>query len=104
MTKIFLNTALALGLLVSGPLIAAPAEDLAHETFTHAGVTYDYTVVRKGNVRLIEGYDRTNNRRFRLRVAHGWVDGTVDGGPVSFALNDVKRIKAVVVPAEVAAR
>ena len=108
MTKLLLNAVLTFGLLASGPVLAAPTEALTHETLTHDGVTYDYTVARTGNVRVIDGYDRTNNRRFRLRVAHGWVDGTVDGGTVSFALSEVRPIKGLVTtastPAEVAAR
>lgn len=87
MPKLFINAALTFGLLLTGPAIAAPTQ-----TLTHQGVTYEYTVTEKGHTRIIKGIDRTNKRPFRLRVASGRVEGSVDGNPVSFPLRDVKPI------------
>jgi hypothetical protein len=87
MTKIFYRTAMILGLSMAGPALAAETA-----TLTHQGVTYVYSVTEKGSAKIIEGVDRTNNRPFRLRVAHGWVEGRVDGAAVSFSLRDVKPV------------
>ncbi len=99
MIKLFATAALALGLFVSGPVIANPVEKLTHE-----GVRYEYSVSEKGATRVIKGYDFTNHRAFTLRVGKNRVEGEIDGQPVSFALRDVKPITSIAKPAEVAAR
>ena len=67
-------------------LVATPA--LA-DTVVRDGVTYTYDVVEDGGARIITGTDSAA-RPFVLRVAHGWVHGSVDGKTVSFSLRDVK--------------
>jgi hypothetical protein len=73
------------------------------ETLVHEGKTYTYTVEQRGNLRLISGED-SDHRPFTLRVSKNWVNGTVDGSPVSFATRDVIRLKPEVTVTEVAAR
>jgi hypothetical protein len=90
-----------LALTLALATVAAPA--LA-ETFTHEGVTYEYTVAQKGNVRIITGKDTISGRPFELTVRNGWVDGHVDGAPVSFSKREVVRLRPTVVSTEIAAR
>jgi hypothetical protein len=99
MTKLFSTAALAFGLLVSGPVFAGTVEKLSH-----AGIDYEYTVTEKGATRVIVGYDKTNRRAFTLRVARGWVEGHVDGQPVSFRVRDVKPLTGVATVTQVAVR
>jgi hypothetical protein len=73
------------------------------ETLVHNGKTYTYSVEQRGNIRLISGED-SDHRAFKLRVSNRWVDGTVDGSPVSFSTRDVIRLKPEVTVTEVAAR
>ena len=74
------------------------------DTFVDRGVTYVYAVEQRGNVRVITGEDATHHQPFILRVAHGWVEGTVDGQPVSFSTRDVVHVRPEVIVNEVAAR
>lgn len=83
--------------------IAATTTPALAETVTHQGVTYVYSVEQRGNVRLITG-ESSDHRRFSLRASPTWVDGTVDGSPVSFSVRDVIRLKPEVTVTEVAAR
>jgi hypothetical protein len=99
MTKMFHRTALMFGLLITGPAFAAETQ-----TLTHDGITYVYSVTDKGTARIIEGVDQTNNRPFRLRVAHGRVEGVVGRDAVSFGLNEVKPVTSAAAPTKVAAR
>jgi hypothetical protein len=89
-----------LSILIAAASITTPA--LA-ETFVHKGTTYTYSVEQHGAVRLISGQD-SDKRRFTLRVSKNWVDGTVDGNPVSFSTRDVIRLKPEVTVTQVAAR
>ena len=73
------------------------------ETLVHEGKTYTYSVEQRGNIRLISGED-SDHRAFKLRASTRWVDGTVDGSPVSFSTRDVIRLKPEVTVTEVAAR
>jgi hypothetical protein len=84
--------------------IATLATPALAETFTHEGVTYEYTVEQKGNIRVITGKDTSSGRPFELTVRSGWVDGHVDGTPVSFSKREVVRLRPTVVSAEIAAR
>jgi hypothetical protein len=90
-----------LSILIAAAAVITPA--LA-ETVTHQGVTYVYSVEQRGKMRLITGEDTTNHKPFTLRVSKRWVDGVVDGSPVSFSTRDVVRIKPTVVSSEIAAR
>lgn len=89
-----------LSILIAAAAITTPA--LA-ETMVHKGKTYTYSVEQRGNLRLISGED-SEHRPFSLRVSNRWVDGTVDGSPVSFSTRDVMRQKLQVTLTEVAAR
>jgi hypothetical protein len=94
-----------LSILIAVPVaLAAVTAPAFAETVTHNGVTYVYSVEQRGNVRLITGEDTTNHRRFSLRASRNWVDGTVDGSPVSFSTRDLVRLKPEVSVTEVAAR
>lgn len=73
------------------------------ETFVHNGKTYTYSVEQRGTARIIKGED-SDHRAFSLRASKNWVDGTVDGSPVSFSIRDVIRLKPEVTVTEVAAR
>lgn len=72
-------------------LIAAAAATLAFaapafasdRSFTHEGVTYDYTVTPKGDARVLEGKASTGSK-FKLTVRDGWVNGYVANARVSF--------------------
>jgi hypothetical protein len=90
-----------ISILIAAAAFATPA--LA-ETLVHDGVTYVYAVEQRGNVKIIKGEDATTRRPFTLRVRSGWVEGVVDGSPVSFSTRDVVRLKRAVVSTEVAAR
>ncbi len=89
-----------ISILIAAAALATPA--LA-ETMTHEGITYVYSVEQRGNVRVISGED-SDHRVFTLRVSRNWVDGTVNGSPVSFSTRDVIRLKPEVTVTEVAAR
>ncbi len=88
-------------LLLACTLAAAPA--LA-DTVTHKGQTFDYSVTTKGNVTVISGKDADSGAPFELRVAHGWVEGVVDGQPVSFSVRDTIRLPRTASSAVVATR
>jgi hypothetical protein len=74
------------------------------ETFVHNGTTYVYAIQQRGNVKTIKGQDATMRRPFTLHVRNGWVEGVVDGNPVSFSTRDVVRLKTQSISTEVAAR
>ncbi len=86
--------------LILSMTLVAPA---FAESFVHDGTTYNFSVERRGEVRLITGED-SKHRRFVLRASATWVDGTVDGQPVSFSTLDVVRAEPKVTVTEVAAR
>jgi redox-regulated HSP33 family molecular chaperone len=90
-----------LSILIAATLVATPA--LA-ETLVHDGKTYTYTVEQRGKVQLITGEETTDRRAFTLKVRNGWVEGVVDGNPVSFSTRDVIRLKPKATATEVAAR
>lgn len=89
-----------LSILIVAAAIATPA--LA-DTFVHEGTTYFYSVEQRGNIRVISGED-SDHRAFTLRVSRNWVDGTVNGGLVSFSTRDVVRLKPQVTVIDLAAR
>jgi hypothetical protein len=90
-----------ISILIAATSLATP---VFAETITHDGITYVYSVEQRGKVRIITGQDTTNHRHFTLRASAKWVDGTVDGNPVSFSTRDVIRFKPEVTVTEVAAR
>jgi hypothetical protein len=90
-----------LALTLAAATIATPA--LA-ETFEHAGATYEYTVQQQGNARIISGKDVKTGQLFELTVRNRWVEGTVDGRPVSFSTRDLVRVRPTTTSTEVAAR
>lgn len=57
------------------------------------GISFDYTAVLRPNEDvLIRGMYLDRRERFKLTVnRRGWVDGTVGGWPVSFAVGQTKR-------------
>jgi hypothetical protein len=94
-----------LSILIAAPIaLAATAAPALAETLTHDGITYVYSVEQRGKMRIITGEDTTHHRHFTLRASPTWVDGTVDGSPVSFSTRDVIRLKPEVTVTEVAAR
>ena len=94
-----------ISMLIAAPVaLAAIATPALAETVTHDGITYVYSVEQRGKMRLITGEDVTNRRAFTLKVSDKWVDGVVDGNPVSFSARDVVRLKPSVLTGEIAAR
>lgn len=72
-------------------LLAAAAASLAfaapatagERKFTHAGVTYTYTSVTRGDTRILEG-SASQGGEFKLIVKDGWVRGNVGSTRVSY--------------------
>lgn len=62
---------------------ATPALAAEEHSFTHEGVTYQYSVTPTESARILEGKASTGGT-FRLVVKNGWVSGRVDGARVSF--------------------
>jgi hypothetical protein len=93
MTKAYTTlAALALALVPS----LANAEEAAPVSFTYDGQVYTYTIEQAGGKRVLRGVVGRAGERFVLNVGKHWVDGTVDGRPISFSLKSVKRIKGIV--------
>ncbi len=90
-----------MSILIAAAAITTPA---IAETFVHEGTTYVYSVEQRGNVQILKGEDTKSRRPFTLRVSRNWVDGDVDGSPVSFSKRAVIRLKPTVTIPEVAAR
>jgi hypothetical protein len=90
-----------LSIMIAASALTTPA--LA-ETFVHDGSTYVYSVVERGNVKILKGEVAESRKAFTLRVSRNWVDGEVDGSPVSFSKREVVRLKPVMTPTEIAAR
>lgn len=90
-----------MSILIAAVAISTPA---IAETFVHEGTTYVYSVEQRGNVQILKGEDTKSRRPFTLRVSRNWVDGDVDGSPVSFSKRAVIRLKPTVTITEVAAR
>lgn len=88
-------------MLIAVSTIATPA---FAETFVHNGSTYVYSVEERGNIRILKGEVAESRKPFTLRVSRNWVDGEVDGSPVSFSKREVVRLKPTVTIAEIAAR
>jgi hypothetical protein len=94
-----------LSILIAAPVaLAAISPPALAETFTHKGTTYVYSVEQRGNLQIIKGLDTKTKRPFTLRVSNNWVDGEVDGSPVSFSKRDVVRLTPTVSTTEIAAR
>jgi hypothetical protein len=89
-----------LSILTATLALATPA--LA-ETVTHRGVTYTYAVADGGTVKVITGTD-SRGSDYSLRVKNGWVEGTVNGNPVSFSTRDAVRLRPTGAATEVATR
>jgi hypothetical protein len=89
-----------LSILTAAFAVATPA--LAN-TFTHQGVTYTYAVEKGVTEKLISGSD-SKGGDYSLRVKNGWVEGVVDGRPVSFSTREVIRLKSAGATTKVAER
>ena len=68
---------------VATPALADPAA--TELTFSRDGVEYHATEVQEAGVRKISGYEVGSNRKFDLRVEHGFVTGDYDGDRVAYA-------------------
>ena len=90
-----------LSILLAASTVTTHALD---ETFIHDGSTYVYSVEERGDLRILKGEVVESRKPFTLRVSRNWVDGEVDGSPVSFSKRDVVRLKPTVTIAEIAAR
>ncbi|WP_404333752.1 hypothetical protein AB2M62_11165 [Sphingomonas sp. MMS12-HWE2-04] len=77
MTRLFLAAAAAT-LTFAAPALAT------ERTFTHEGVTYNYTVTQQGDVKVLEGTAAPTGEKFRLTVKNGWVSGYAANARVSF--------------------
>ncbi len=90
-----------ISILIAVAVITTPA---VAETFVHEGSTYVYTVEERGNFKILKGEVAESRTPFTLRVSRTWVDGEVDGSPVSFSKRSVIRLKPTVTTTEIAAR
>jgi hypothetical protein len=90
-----------ISMLIAAAVITTPA---VAETFVHEGSTYVYTVEERGNLTILRGEVAESRQPFTLRVSRTWVDGEVDGSPVSFSKRSVTRLKPTVTTTEIAAR
>ncbi|HEX8300941.1 hypothetical protein [Sphingomonas sp.] len=70
--------AAAASLAFAGPALADERQ------LTRDGVTYNYTIAKQGDARILAGTASLGGR-FRLVVKDGWVRGHVGSTPVSFA-------------------
>ena len=86
-----------IALLLAAPLIATlsyPADVRAAEL--HRIDTGDLQVeysssLDSNGARLFVGRDRISGKKFRLRLANGWVRGHVGGEPIVFHVSEVRR-------------
>ena len=90
-----------LSIIICASAIVTP---VLAETFVHEGTTYIYSIGQHRGARVIKGVDATTNRPFEFRVRKGWVEGTVNGNPVSFSQRNVIRINSPKTDVETAAR
>jgi hypothetical protein len=86
-TKFFIAAA-ALSLGFASPALARDGM----RSFTHEGITYDYTSSKIDDVLVLEGTARPLGGAFRLEVRNGKVTGYVGTTRVSFLVRDVKRL------------
>jgi hypothetical protein len=70
---------------VATPAVAAPAKERI--SFTHDGVTYNYTQTKVGGSLVIKGYVE-NGPDFYYVVRNGQVIGNTDDNSVSFSVAD----------------
>jgi hypothetical protein len=91
----------SISILIAAAAVSTPA---VAETFVHKGSTYIYTVEQRGNLKILKGEVAESRKPFILRVSRNWVDGEVDGSPVSFSKRSVIRFKPTVTTTEIAAR
>jgi hypothetical protein len=91
----------SISILIAATAIATPA---IAETFVHDGKTYVYSVEDRGTLKILKGEVAESRKPFTLRVSRNWVDGDVDGSPVSFSKRSVIRLKPTVTTTEIAAR
>jgi hypothetical protein len=101
MTK--LNTTLAACALALAPAVAH-GETTAPTTFEYAGQAYTYTTEQVGEKQVLRGHTGPSREPFVLTVGKRWVEGTVNGNPVSFSLKSVKHLKGIVVVEQMAVR
>lgn len=91
----------SISILIAAAAASTPA---IAETVVHNGVTYVYTVEQRGDIQILKGEDTKTRKPFTLRVSRNWVDGDVNGSPVSFSKRDVIRLKPRVATTEIAVR
>ncbi len=101
MTKIFKTIAAITTAFI--PVIAH-AETSEPHSFAYRGETYTYTTEQVGDKKVLRGQVIDTRAPFELRVGDKWVEGTVNGNPVSFPLKSVQRLRGIVTVERVAVR
>jgi hypothetical protein len=92
----FVRGAFAVVLLAAAP-VAAHAEAItttpgAADSFAYKGVNYSYTTETKGAEKIVRGTAYAGKMPFELHIRKKSVEGTFNDRPVSFSLNDVKKM------------
>ena len=82
--------AIAAALVLAAPAVAS-AEAQA-DSFAYKGVSYSYTTETKGEEKIVRGTAYAGKVPFELHIRKKSVEGTFNDRPVSFTLNDVKKL------------
>lgn len=85
----------AAALLLAAPAVASAAETGA-DNFAYKGVNYSYTTETKGEEKIVRGTAYAGKVPFELHIRKKTVEGTFNDRPVSFTLNDVKKLGIIV--------
>ena len=86
MRMLFISAAAAV-LSIASPAFAEKPEA---KSFTYDGTTYTYTVVDKGEAKIVSGAAGPVQTRFRLILANGRVSGYFGAYNVAFKADDAK--------------
>ncbi|WP_333836846.1 hypothetical protein [Novosphingobium sp.] len=83
-------------------LVAAPAVASAQtsDQFAYKGVSYAYTTETKGDEQIVRGTAYAGKVPFELHIRKKNVQGTFNDRPVTFTLDDVKKLGIAVNPAK----
>lgn len=86
MRMLFISAAAA-ALSIASPALAEKPEV---KSFTYDGTTYTYSVVEKGEAKIVNGAAGPFETRFRLIVANGRVSGYFGSYNVAFNAEDAR--------------
>lgn len=89
MLRSFISTAAA-ALVLAAPAVASAQAQA--DSFAYKGVSYSYTTETKGEEKIVRGTAYAGKVPFELHIRKKSVEGTFNDRPVSFTLNDVKKL------------